>query len=52
MKPAEAPTLSQHLLHETARFFVYPHKVSRSKSTMIAPSNLYAPPERFDGRLL
>jgi hypothetical protein len=31
MTPAEAPTLSQHLLHEAARFFVYPHKVYRSK---------------------
>jgi hypothetical protein len=31
MKPAEAPTLSQHLLREASRFFIYPHKVYRSK---------------------
>jgi hypothetical protein len=31
MKPATAPTLSQHLLHEADRFFVYPQKIYRSK---------------------
>jgi hypothetical protein len=31
MKPAEAPSLSLHLLHEATRFLVYPHKVYRSK---------------------
>ena len=59
MKPAEAPTLSEHLLHEAARSFVYPQKVYRSKVNVAAQKMLetgirrrldwrrtFVPPER------
>jgi hypothetical protein len=35
MRTAEAPTLSQHLLHEADRFVVYPRKVRRTKNILV-----------------
>ena len=36
MKPDTAPTLSQHLLNEASKFFLYPRRQRRTKATLEA----------------
>src|SRR5947209_20160637 len=47
MKPATAPTLSQHLLDEANRFFLYPKKVYRSKLNLLTQKALEEGLKRF-----